>query len=73
MNHHLWFQFDCQIGPWPLMMDSWAEWNGKHYLERHCLGLFFKEDQRPSGLYLRSLQQRARIKIESQIALEQYP
>lgn len=71
MNHAVWRQYDCNIGPWPMYLDTHST-EGKHvYIERQYLGMYYRTDE-PSGIYLRSLQQRARIKIESLIATEQY-
>lgn len=71
MNHDLWLQRDCNIGPWPVMLDTHTS-EGQHvHIERQFVGMY-NSTAEPSGIYLRSLRQRARIKLESLLAMEQY-
>ena len=72
MNYTLWIQRDCNHGPWPVTLDTFIAVDGGHvYIERQFVGMYHRADE-PSGIYLRSLKDRARIKIESLIAMEQY-
>jgi hypothetical protein len=73
MVHDLWIQRDCNRGPWPVMLDTHeAASDGGHvHIERQFVGMYHSLDA-VSGIYLRSLRSRARVKIESLIAMEQY-
>jgi hypothetical protein len=70
-THDLWINRDCGSGPWPLMLDTSTVFRGELMLERQCLGLAYHTGG-VSGLRLRSLQHKARIKHECIIALEKY-
>lgn len=72
VTHSVWLNVDCGMGgPWPVYCDTYNTKGAHVYIERQCVGMYYSADE-PSGIYLRSLQQRARIKIESLIAMEQY-
>lgn len=60
---------DCGSGPWPYYLTS-CHIEGEN-AQRSFVGMYHRNEQ-PSGIYLRSMQQRHRIKIESLIAMEQY-
>lgn len=61
---------DTGRGPWPYILTT-STVEGRH-AQRTYLGMYTLE-QPPSGIYLRSMKQRHRIRIESLIAMEQYP
>lgn len=71
MQYSLWLHKTGGRGPWPLYLDAYCEGKSQTYIERRYLGCAFSTSE-VSGIYLRSLQLRARIKIESLIAMENY-
>lgn len=58
---------DCGTGPWPYWLTTLQD----NHWRRSFVGMY-NRDERPSGIHLRSLQQRHRVSIESSIAMEQY-
>ena len=71
MYHGLWLHRDGGQGPWPVYLDTHSNTGLHAWIERQCIGLYYSAYE-PSGIYLRSLKQQARTKIESLIAMESY-
>lgn len=71
MNYSLWLHKTGGHGPWPLYLDTYCQGVTQLHIVRRCVG-YAHSTEEPSGIYLRSLKQQARTKIESLIAMESY-